>query len=112
MPLITVRAQAPLRQEVIPRIVNEIRESGAQALGCPTSNLWVTVREEQTADHPPVALIHALSGRTRNEKETLVRAVAAAVGRGLSVDPKSVWIYYQEMDPQEVWFEGHWAATL
>jgi phenylpyruvate tautomerase PptA (4-oxalocrotonate tautomerase family) len=103
----------------------EVRDAGAAALRCSPDNIWVmflAVRpgcylqgEEpaalpQASTHPPVVIAKAQSGRSPEQRTAFVTAVAAAVGRGLSVPPENIWIHYQEMRPEDVWFQGRWAG--
>jgi phenylpyruvate tautomerase PptA (4-oxalocrotonate tautomerase family) len=125
MPLITIQS-SPVPSssgdpQVISKMLAEIRTSGAEALKCPRSNIWVMFEsvpnylqgedaELLRPDHvpPPIVVIRAQMGRSRDEKEALVRVVAQEVSKGLSVPIERVWIHYQEMDPKDVWFKGKW----
>jgi phenylpyruvate tautomerase PptA (4-oxalocrotonate tautomerase family) len=124
MPLLIIHSLAPADPTAIPRMIADVRDVGARALDCATSNIWVMfhavppgyyVQGDIAADtpqqstHPPVVIARAQVGRTLAEREAFVSAVAAAVGRGLSVPAENVWIYYDEMRSEDVWFGGAWA---
>jgi phenylpyruvate tautomerase PptA (4-oxalocrotonate tautomerase family) len=131
MPLITIQSSSlfssllsgPIGQQVITDMLSDIRISGAEALKCSRSNIWVMFEsvpkqnylqgedsELLSSDHmpPPIVVIRAQAGRSREEKESLVRAVAQEVSKALSVPFEKVWIHYQELDPRDVWFKGKW----
>ena len=125
MPLVTILSLPPADSGVISRMIADVRDTGAHTLRCPPSNIWVIFQPvlpgyyvqgsesaalPQEKTHPPVVVIRAQTGRSPEEREAFVIAVADAVGRGLSVPSKNVWIHYQEMKPQDVWFEGRWAG--
>ena len=125
MPLLMIHSLPPIDLDAIPRMLADVRDSGARALKCSPSNIWVMfnpvapgcyVQGETPASvpqqdtHPPVVIARAQAGRQPAEREAFVSSVAAAVGRGLCVPPANVWIYYEEMRSADVWFEGHWAG--
>jgi phenylpyruvate tautomerase PptA (4-oxalocrotonate tautomerase family) len=124
MPLIVIHSLPPADPSVIPSMLGEIRDAGAAALGCPPSNIWVMFsaippgwyvqgpeRAEvpQPASHPPCVIVRAQVGRQPEERTAFVAAIAATVGAGLGVPPDNVWIHYQEMRSEDVWFGGRWA---
>ena len=125
MPLVTINFFPPDDPKVITTMLEDIRDSGSKTLGCSPDNIWVifqpvksgyyiqgnevTTQARETT-HPPVVIIRAQSGRSPTEREKFAESVAAAVGRGLSVKSKNVWIHYQEMSPKDVWFDGHWSG--
>ena len=124
MPLVTIDSLPPTDASAIPEMIANIRDSGAAALKCPQSNIWVIFRPiqpgyyvqgdapatlPQEKSHPPIVIIRAHVGRTRELKSAFVAAVAKAVGKGLSVPPENVWIHYLETQLEDVWFEGHWS---
>lgn len=45
MPLITIEGKAPTVGAAIPRLLKEVRESGALAFDCAPGNIWVVFRE-------------------------------------------------------------------
>lgn len=125
MPIVMIHSLPPADSTTIPRMLADIRDSGAQALRCPTNNIWVMFQElpashylqgdvpaqhPQEKSHPPVVIIKANAGRSLEDRKAFVEEVAAAVGRGMSVSSKQVWIHYQEMRLQDVWFNGDWAG--
>lgn len=125
MPLLIIHSLPPADPQAIPRMLVDLRDSGARALGCPPTNIWVMFHAvppgcylqgdqpaqlPQASSHPPVVILRVQQGRTAQEREALVRAVAAAVGRGLSVPPENVWIYYDEMRSADVWFGGRFSG--
>ncbi len=100
------------------KILSLVRTSGANALGCAVDNIWVVfqavpegwyVQGREPNKNPPVVIVKAQAGRSSEQREALAKAIAEAVGRGLSVPATRVWLHYQEMRPQDVWFEGHWS---
>lgn len=125
MPLVTINSLPPTDSEAVPRMIADVRDSGAKALGCPASNIWVIFQPvppgyyaqdggpasvPQKKTHPPVVVVRAQAGRSSIARKAFVTAIAAAVGKGLSVPITNVWIHYQEMQPQDVWFEGRFAG--
>ncbi len=116
MPLITVQfTPAPAHEsrvmQEIPLLISEIRERGALAFGGAPDNIWVIFESVPLAltsltgdSRFPVVIVRAQAGRTRAQKNELARVIAETLGRGLGMSPKQVWIHYQEMDPQDVWF--------
>jgi phenylpyruvate tautomerase PptA (4-oxalocrotonate tautomerase family) len=128
VPLIIIHSLHPNETDAtaIPRMITDVRDAGARALGCPVANIWVmfhalppghylqgdaapaTVPDATT--HPPCVIVRAQVGRTPRERDAFVAAVAAAVGRGLAVPAEHVWIYYDEMRSEDVWFNGRWSA--
>jgi len=127
MPIIFIKSLPPANLGTIPEMISEIRASGAKALRCPESNVWVVFQPVQPAyyvqaddpaiypndkTHPPLILVKAQSGRSMADKEAFVRAVATAVAHGLSISSKNVWIHYEEMQPQDIWFDGRWTQRF
>ncbi len=126
MPLLIIHSLPPADPGTIPQLIVDVRDAGARALGCPKSNIWVVfqpiapghyvqgegapARAPQPDSHPPCIILRAQVGRTQAERSALVSAVAAAVGRGLSVPAENVWVYYEEMRSEDVWFNGRWSA--
>jgi phenylpyruvate tautomerase PptA (4-oxalocrotonate tautomerase family) len=126
VPLLIIHSLPPADPGAVPRMIVDVRDAGARALGCPTSNIWVmfhalppgcylqgdgaAASTPQATTHPPVVIARAQVGRTPAERSSFVAAVAAAVGRGLSVPAENVWIYYDEMRSEDVWFGGRWSA--
>jgi phenylpyruvate tautomerase PptA (4-oxalocrotonate tautomerase family) len=112
MPIVTIHALPPSGPDAIAQIISDIRDSGARALRCSPDNIWVmfqpTLPQEQ--GHPPVVEVRAQSGRTPEQREAFVKAVAESVALGLRVSLERVWIHYLEMRPQDVWFEGRWSG--
>ena len=126
MPLIMIHAFAPADATVIPRMIIDVRDAGAAAFACERSNIWVLfsaiapgsyVQGEgapgtahEAASHPPVVIVKAQAGRSDAERERLVKAVSDVVGRALGIPAENVWIQYEVMRPQDVWFGGRWAG--
>jgi phenylpyruvate tautomerase PptA (4-oxalocrotonate tautomerase family) len=126
MPLVSIHSLPPSDVARIESLIVDVRDSGAAALRCSPSNIWVMfhalppgqyVQGEgapamrlDASSHPPVVIIRAQAGRTREERTALVASVAAAVARGLGVPADNVWVHYQEMRSEDVWFGGHWSA--
>lgn len=124
MPLVVIESLPPKDPSAIARMISDIRNMGAKAMECPTSNIWVIFRPvqpgyyaqgdqlatfPQSKSHPPIVIIRAHVGRTREMRGRFVAAVAGAVGVGLSISPENVWIHYQETRLEDVWYGGHWA---
>ena len=116
MPIINIKSFPPSDSTAITRMITDVQSVGAKALKCAPSNVWVMFQPllpdhyVQSEKYPPVVVIRAQAGRTPTEKSQFVAAVANAVSQGLSVAAEDVWIHYQEMRPEDVWFEGHWAG--
>lgn len=125
MPLVTICSLAPSDPEAIRRMVIDVRDAGSEALKCSPDNIWVMFHtvppgyyvqglapatEPQAESHPPTVIVRAQVGRTHAERTDLVAAVATAVGKGLSIPAENVWVHYQEMRSEDVWFKGHWSA--
>lgn len=126
MPLLIIHSLAPSDPAALPRMLADVRDSGSKALGCAPSNIWVMFHvvppgaylqgdgvpalAPQPDSHPPVVIARAQVGRTPAEKTAFIAAVTAAVGRGLSVPMENVWVYYEEMRSEDVWFGGRWSA--
>jgi phenylpyruvate tautomerase PptA (4-oxalocrotonate tautomerase family) len=111
VPLITIKSLPPIDPSTIPGMLSEIQEKGAAALRCALSNIWVIFESilpghylQET--HSPIVIIQAQQGRSDEDREALVRAVTQGVARGLSAPRENVWVHYQEMKPQDVWFQG------
>lgn len=125
MPLLIIHSLPPADPSAVAPMLVDIRDSGARALRCSTDNVWVMfhalppgcyLQGEALADtprertHPPVVLAKMQAGRTREEIDAFVSAVAAAVARGLSVPSENVWVHYDEMRSEDVWFGGRWSG--
>lgn len=114
MPIIQIRALEPLDTDAIPRMIANVRNQAAAALKGSVSNIWVIFdafrpeRYEHPNQSTVIVTIKALAGRSREIQTAFVMAVAIAIGEGLSVSPAHVWIHYEEMQPQNVWFQGGW----
>jgi phenylpyruvate tautomerase PptA (4-oxalocrotonate tautomerase family) len=119
MPLLNIQSLAPTEPAAIARMIQEVRDAGARALRCSADNIWVVFQAIETGQyshgheksHPAIVVIRAQSGRPAGLRESFVKAVAEAIGRGLSIPSENVWIHYQEMRPEDVWFEGRWAGS-
>jgi phenylpyruvate tautomerase PptA (4-oxalocrotonate tautomerase family) len=120
MPLVTIEAILPKDEKRIPLTLSEVQKVGAKALNCAESNIWVVFKplipefyshavNSQQTEPPVIVTVKAQAGRALEAKCEFVENIAAAISRGLSVSPSSVWIHYQEMDPSDIWFEQRWA---
>ena len=125
MPLITIHALPLADPSAVPAMLAAVRDAGAAALRCSPNNIWVmfhvappgcylqgpaSVTTPQPDSHPPAIIIRAQTGRTRAEREALTIATAEAVARAYGIPATNVWIHYQEMRPDDVWFGGRWAG--
>ena len=123
MPIILINSLPPSDTNVIPEMLKNVRNSGAEALQCSQDNVWVMFQPVEPRSyiygiesafhpndntHPPIVTIKAQGGRSPKIREAFVKAVAGSVGKGLSISPENVWIHYQEMKPQDIWFKGGW----
>lgn len=120
MPIITVQAIAPSDPGRVAGLIEDVRLASAQALKCPSSNVWVifqaldpghyqrssdvTVPSSMPTPHPPIVWISANEGRALIEREALVSAISEAVGRGLTIPAENVWVHYQEIKRCSVTF--------
>lgn len=105
-------------------MLEEVQSEGAKSLGCALDNVWVMfhpvesehylhrgrVATPEPNSHPPVVIIRANTGRPPEIRKAFARAVAQSIGRGLSIPAEQVWIHYQEMRLEDVWFQEHWAS--
>ena len=115
MPLVTIYAPPPVAPQSISKTISDIQKVGAAALNCGTENIWVVFQTfsstSLSADffdgtHGPVVIVKAQGGRPAEQREAFMKAMAKAIGEGLSYSPEKVWIHYQEMQPQDIWFGG------
>lgn len=126
MPIIIINSLAPNNPSIIKQMNLEVRELGAKALRTPKNNVWVIFQplmpdfylygEEPTTSsgkiiHPVIVIIKAQSGRTQNIRDAFIKIITESIARSFSIPTHNVWVHYQEMKPQDVWFEGHWAST-
>ena len=122
MPIVNISSLPPTDASVIPKMLESVRDAGALALQTTQDNIWVVFTPLQhylRGDHsavtppketpPPIVIIKAQSGRSPQARTSFAKAVSAEVGRSLLVSPGRVWIQYQEMNPKDVWFNGHWS---
>jgi phenylpyruvate tautomerase PptA (4-oxalocrotonate tautomerase family) len=119
MPLITIKTSKPIDPALVSEMIMEIRKVGSIALNCPPGNIW-TVFEKvpdygfSVGDDPsfmsPIVVIQANAGRPKAAKEALVASVTSILSSYLSLPPALVWIYYQEMNPADIWFQNRWAG--
>ncbi len=124
MPLVTIDSLPPTDASRVPEMIASIRHFGARAMNCSEDNIWVIFRPipsgyyvqghapaifPQEKSHPPIVIIRAHVGRSREVKSAFVAAVAKAIGEGLSIPAENVWIHYLETQLEDVWFNGHWA---
>jgi phenylpyruvate tautomerase PptA (4-oxalocrotonate tautomerase family) len=124
VPLLIIHSLPPADPDIVPQMLAELRDEGARAFRCSPNNIWVMFNaippgayvqgllpasSPQEASHPPCVIIRVQSGRGPEERDALVRATAAVLGRRLSVPIENVWIHYQEMRPEDVWFGGRWS---
>jgi phenylpyruvate tautomerase PptA (4-oxalocrotonate tautomerase family) len=125
MPLLIIHSLPPADDTVVARMLVDIRDTGARALNCSPDNVWVmfhalppgcyvqgttVAKVPQHQTHPPVVIAKLQKGRRREELDAFMSAIAAAVGRGLSLPAENVWIQYEEMRSEDVWFHGRWSA--
>jgi phenylpyruvate tautomerase PptA (4-oxalocrotonate tautomerase family) len=119
MPLVMIYSPTPADSKLIKNLISNVQTEGAKALGCDSSNVWVLfqnvssdsyIQGSDPSDNSPLIIIKAQTGRSKEIRTALAAAVTAVVGRALDVSPRKIWVQYQEMNPQDVWFEGHWAG--
>ena len=111
MPLVIIKSLAPADSGALAPMLEDVRDAGARAIGDAPSNIWVMFEPLPPACYlqetrVPVVLIKAKSGRTREQREAFMAAVATAVGKGLSVPAGGVWVHYDEIRPEDVRY-GH-----
>ena len=115
MPIISIQASLPKNEDSVPQMLSEIREQGARAIDNDPENIWVIfipIQSTHTTLGPncPIVTIMANRGRTPEQKTALVSAISEIVGKGLSAPAKNVWVHYEEMDPQNIWFSSNWSG--
>ncbi len=108
MPIVMIHSSRPTGS--VSNMLAEVRDSGAQALGCGPENVWVTHQETPTGT-PPFVLVKALAGRSPEIRAAFARATTEAVARGLATSPKGIWLHFEEMRPHDVWTGGKWASS-
>lgn len=116
MPVIEIQALVAAPPDV-PALVASTAQALAEALDIDVRRCWVTFREiasgtyyeggklrtaADAAEVAPLVTIVTAAGRTAEQKERALRAVAAAVGAGLGADPGNVFVEYREMPPGHV----------
>jgi phenylpyruvate tautomerase PptA (4-oxalocrotonate tautomerase family) len=89
----------PTESGALSRLIYEVRDAGARALGCPPGNVWVSAESRAARDpaYPPVIRVLASPGRSQEVREAFAAAVTEAVARSLGVAPAGVWLHYEEM---------------
>ena len=50
----------------------------------------------------------ANAGRSQEQKDLFCQSIAEVVAQELFTSPNQIWIYYQEINPQNIWFGGTW----
>lgn len=121
MPIVEIRGLPPRDPSRIPAMLREAAVEGAKAFGIPEHKVWATYEEIRPnwlaeggksaehpgeATHPPLVLVRALSGRTKEMKHAFLTAVCTAIGRGLGIPSTNVWVQFVEMEKSEVWHNG------
>ena len=114
MPIVTVEALEPSHPNSISDMIKEIRNFGAEALQSKPDNIWVIFHSLNPSHaaypHPPVVIVKAQSGRTKEQRTAFVKIISEAVGKALSQSSENIWVHFQEMSPQDIWFSDHWTA--
>jgi phenylpyruvate tautomerase PptA (4-oxalocrotonate tautomerase family) len=113
MPIVSVFSAPPMNMSVIPNMMESIRDAGSSALKTPKDNVWVVFHPlPHYLNDPeiPYVTVKAQAGRGMAERSAFVEAIATEVGRSLSVPAQNVWIQYEEINPNDIWHGGHWAA--
>ena len=114
MPIVMIHSYPPKETASLKAMLTEIQESGAKALNTTTDNIWPAFIPFQPGHYPeslsPFVIVKAHKGRTPPMKEAFMKAISAAMSRGLSIPSEKIWIHYQETEPKDVWFQDHWAV--
>jgi phenylpyruvate tautomerase PptA (4-oxalocrotonate tautomerase family) len=118
MPIVLVRSK-PISSLSAIELVAAIRKVGSNALNCAPSNVWVvyepfpeaTLLGDGRTEFLSIVTVKAQAGRSPEARTAFVSAIANTVGEALEIPPGEVWIQYQEMRPEDVWFEGRWAKS-
>jgi phenylpyruvate tautomerase PptA (4-oxalocrotonate tautomerase family) len=119
MPIVTIKGLKPREPKLLQKTLQEVRRRGAAALNCAENNIWVifesvdpecfvrTIHEETgSPEAGPIVIIQANRGRPREVQDAFLASVESAISDGLSIPGKDIWIYYQEIDPANIWQSG------
>ena len=121
MPIVTIEAVNIKDESAVRPMLSEIQRIGARALNCSESNIWVVFKPlepdfyiqapgEIWNEQAVMVTIKAQTGRTKDAKNAFVKGIAEAIATTLFISSKKVWIYYQEMNPQDIWFDDRWTS--
>lgn len=103
------------KPNLIKDMISEVQKSGALALGCVVENVWVMfqpvsvdfyIQEGDSSNNTTIVIIKAQAGRTIEVRQNFMQAVAETIGQFLTISPNKVWIHYQEMNHDDIWYAG------
>ena len=118
MPIIHIHATQTPDSAQLSKIILKIRLKSSEALQCSIDNIWV-IFQNHSQDHyvqfdqapsNPLVIIQANEGRSLEMRTRFVEAVTHVISEGLSISKDSIWIHYQEMKPQNIWYQGKWTG--
>lgn len=118
MPLIVISASQPSDQNLISRLITDVRIKSASALQCSIENIWVIyqplqmgnyVQRQEGLKNSPIVTIKANLGRSQEQKSALASAITEAIGNALEVSTEDIWMHYEEMNPHDIWFNNQWS---
>jgi phenylpyruvate tautomerase PptA (4-oxalocrotonate tautomerase family) len=117
MPIVQIYSEPPQQPDIVPKLIDHVRDFGAKALKCDPNNVWVIFSEVKSGhalrdtqgNFTPIVMIKANHGRTITEKENFVRAIALAISEALLIPTEQIWIHYQEINHADIWHKDQWA---
>ncbi|MGZ3775586.1 MAG: tautomerase family protein [Pseudobdellovibrionaceae bacterium] len=116
MPIVTIHTKDFPAKEIVKQMIEDIQLQGAKALNCSPENIWVVfqpISENYYSKGPgvratPIVYINALTGRSESIRTNFTRIVVDLIACHLSIKKETVWVYYHEMSPSQVWSQGNW----
>ena len=118
MPLINISTSQFINSNQISKMISDIREKSSEAFQCSIDNIWVIyqplhvgnyVQRKDGLKNSPIVTIKAQSGRSYEQKNALAKALTDIISSRLEVPTENIWIHYEEMKPQDVWFNNQWS---